>query len=109
MLAHSYYEAMDILVRICWPGFKVEPPCLTGVARIAVTGNVVCNMWATHNIMREDVEIFRNEGELIATFRGLADTLKLNDRDRRALFGAVQHWVSRDDRIAPSVEYSGRA
>lgn len=110
MLAHSYYEAMDVLLRVLFgKDFKITPPCFTGTARLTIAGTVVCDMLTSSGLLLQGVRVFDSEHHLVGVYRYLADDLKLNDDDRRALFVAVQRWVSRDDRIKPSVDYAGRA
>jgi len=108
VLAHSYYEAMDVLMRVALPGVKVQPPCLTGTGYIDVSGKVICDMRSKAGLICPCI-VFDSEAELVGEFRRLADRMKLSDADRRELFAAVSRWVSQDQRIKPSVEYSGRA
>lgn len=101
VLAHSYFEALDILMRVVFPGVKIAPPCFTGTAHITDTGRVVCNMIDADGAMIIGVTVFEREDQLTGEFRRMADRLKLNDGERKALFEAVQDWVVADHRIKP--------
>jgi hypothetical protein len=105
MLAHTYYEVMDVLLRIVFPGIVVKPPCFTGTASITHDGRVICNMLDRDGDLIIGVTIFASEDKFVLAFRRLADRLKLDDDDRKALFEAVQNWVTADHRIKPSVEH----
>jgi hypothetical protein len=106
MLAHTYYEAMDVLLRVVLPGVSITPPCLTGTARIAHTGKVMCSAIDENGIFNLGIPVFDSEDELTGEFRKIADKLKLTDDERVELFKAVQNWVTADYRIKPSVEHS---
>lgn len=43
--------------------------------------------------------------DYIANFRGLADALKLNDKDRLAMFAKVKQWISVDARLHKGVDF----
>jgi hypothetical protein len=42
-------------------------------------------------------------GELVVNFRGLADHLKLNDKDRKEMFDALRKWIVKDYRAVSDV------
>ncbi len=110
VLAHSYYEAMETMLRLVFPGFKrLNCPLLTGTAKVMPAGQIVCDMHKTPSTVLRNVLLYDSQDELIDEFRGMADKMKLNDQDRIDMFAAVQRWVSQDRRLAPSVEYAGRA
>ena len=49
--------------------------------------------------MKRNVKVFDTEGELIREFRTLADKLKLDDDDRKAMTDTVKKWLIADHRI----------
>lgn len=106
MLANMYFEAMDVLLRVAFPGFvQIRPPLYTGHATIKRTGQVVCDyMDRDQNVLR-NVLVYDSEDDLIKEFRDIADRLKFSDADRAAMFAMIKKWVSRDERIGPSVEF----
>ena len=109
-LAHSYFEAMETLLRMAYPGFvKVQPPLYSGPATIRSTGQITCTYIARNFEERHNVLVYDSEDDLLKEFRELADKLKLKDHEREEMFATIKRWVTRDDRIAPTVEYSGKA
>ncbi len=110
ILAYSYYEAMDILCRVVWPGFiKLKPPLLSGPGKIVGTGQVVCDMVDAAGYITRNVAVYESEDELKSEFRRIADALALEDEQRTEMFDAIKRWVAADYRIAPNVEYAGNA
>lgn len=105
VLAHSYDEAMPVLLRVVFPGFEgLRPPLLCSAGKIAKTGSVVADVIRRDGSRVKETVLFRNELALQSAFRRLADTLKLSDDDRRELFGAVQRWVVADRRLDPTMD-----
>lgn len=75
-----------------------HPPRFGKVATINKDGIIITNM------QNKDGEIFPNHSlgnvkTVIDNFRGLADELKLNDRDRRAMFDELRKWFIKDERV----------
>jgi hypothetical protein len=101
VLAHSYFDALDVLIRVVYPNLKIKPPCWTGTAHVTKDGRVVCNMIDGDGAMIIGVTVFEREDQLTGEFRRMADRLRLDDTERRALFDAVQMWVVADHRIGP--------
>lgn len=100
MLANMYFEAMDVLLKVAFPGFtQVNPPLFTGHAKIATTGAVVCDYMDRDRSIYRDAIAYGSEDEMIREFRDIADRLKFSDEDRKAMFAMIKRWVSRDDRI----------
>lgn len=106
MLANMYFEAMDVLLRAAFPGFvQIRPPLYTGHATIKRTGQVVCDYMDRDQNVYRNVIVYDSEDDLIKEFRDIADRLKFSDSDREAMFAMIKKWVSRDERIGPSVEH----
>ena len=78
-------------------------PFFTGGATIVNSGQVVCDMnvgrLGDRLKVRRNVKVFDTEGELIREFRTLADKLKLDDDDRKAMTDTVRKWLIADHRI----------
>lgn len=78
-------------------------PHYTGGATIVNSGQVVCDMnvgrLGERMKVRRNVKVFDTEGELIREFRTLADQLKLDDDDRKAMTDTVKKWLIADHRI----------
>lgn len=105
MLANLYLEAMEVLLRIVFPGFvQINPPIYTGFARILKDGRVVCDYIDRDYQKVQHALVYETEAELIKQFRDIADRLKFSDRDRKAMFADLKRWVSRDDRIKPEMD-----
>ena len=104
-LAHSYDDAMPVLLRVAFPGFKsIQPPFLVTAGRIAKTGAVVANMAMSDGTIIKDYVLWQTERSLRDAFRRLADRLKFNDKDRTEMFKCVQRWVVADRRLDPTMD-----
>lgn len=101
MLAHSYEAGMWPLMIVTFPGFvSIVPPFVITCAKISRQGRVYLDMTTKgYDVIR--VIAFASEREMEGEFRKLADLLKLNDADRREMFGAVKRWIVADYRIDP--------
>jgi hypothetical protein len=99
VLRNEYNEHMPVLLRIAFPNFvDVSLPTLIGCAAIARNGKVICRIMKRDHSL--DVEaIYDSQEQLRVEVARLADTLKLLDTERVALFEAVQRWVVMDARI----------
>lgn len=105
VLAHSYDDAMPVLLRVVIPNFEgIRPPFICSAAKIAKTGAIVADVATSIGTIAKDTVIARSSASLRSTFRRLADELKLADDDRRELFGAVQRWVVADRRLDPNMD-----
>ena len=104
VLFFNYGEAMQVLLRVVYPGFRdLKFPYYASGATIVKSGQVVCDL-ATDRVANfilttRNALVYDSEAELIKEFRDLADRLKLNDNDRVAMTTAVQNWVVADHRI----------
>ena len=105
VLAHTYDDAMPVLLRIAFPGFtSIQPPFLCTCGKIAKTGAIVADVVQRDGTIEKDVAIYKNEIELRDDFRRLADELKLDDGDRVEMFKCVQRWVVADRRLDPTFD-----
>lgn len=105
MIAHSYYEAVPVLMRVAFANFrKLQPPCWSGPATIVHTGQVVCTYIDGAGRETKNVRVYDSEDVLIKDFRDLADDIKFDDDDRKAMFACLKRWVSRDNRLKAAVE-----
>ena len=83
-----------------------KPPRFGRVAYINADGIIFTNM------QNKDGEIFPNHclGDVqvvVDNFRGLADHLKLNDKERREMFSELGKWFVHDARANASKEQRG--
>ncbi len=112
VLANLYYDhgAFEILMRVAFPDFiQIKPPIYSGFATIKRTGHVVCDYIDSDHTIYRNVVVYDSEERMVTKFRRLADSLKLSDADRTAMFRDLKKWVSRDERIGPSVEHKHEA
>lgn len=104
-LAHSYDDAMPVLMRIAFPGFtSIKPPFLCTCGKIGKAGAIVADMVTPDGAIIKDYVLWPSELHLRDAFRKLADRLKLNDKDRIELFRCVQRWVVADRRLDPNMD-----
>jgi hypothetical protein len=104
VLFYSYSEAMEVLLRVIYPGFReLRFPFYTSGATVVKTGKVVCDLatarFGSHLVTARNTLVYESEGELIKEFRDLADRLKFTDAERVQMTTAVQNWVVADLRI----------
>ncbi len=100
MIAHNWYEQLDVLCRVVWPGFKkMNLPCLQGPAKIARTGQVYCDMINSREERVPHCVLFASETEMRDFWRRLADDLKFTDSERADMFRGIQNWVVADYRV----------
>lgn len=105
MLAHSYDDAMPVLMRVAFPGFtSIVPPFLCTAGKVEKTGAIVADMVTSDGQIVKDVALFRSELAMRDAFRRLADSMKLDDRDRIEMFKCVQRWVVADRRLDPMMD-----
>lgn len=110
VLAHSYDEAMPVLLRVVFPGFAgLKPPGLISAGKISQSGRVVADMVDRNGFRHRNSVLFSSKAAMQSAFRKLADRLKLSDSDRKEMFAAVQAWVVCDYRRNPrNVEEENR-
>ena len=104
-LAHTYDDAMPVLLRVAFPGFtSIRPPFLCTAGKIAKTGAIVADMVTPDGRIIKDYVLWQTERSLRDAFRRLADRMKLSDPDRTEMFRCVQRWVVADRRIDPTMD-----
>jgi hypothetical protein len=97
---HSYGRAMPVLLQLIYSGFTdITRPFFIGGANVLKNGKVACRLIKSGSDVPEWVIVYDHEHELIKAFRDLADELKLNDKERVELTGAVKRWVVADLRV----------
>lgn len=100
VLYHAVPDAMPVLIYITFGGhFAPARPFLIGPAKIHISGKVACAVVRGASNQPKWEAIYDSQEKLVAEFRGLADRLKLNDRDRIDLMAAVAKWIVADLRI----------
>ena len=104
MLAHTYDEAMPVLLRVAFPGFtSIAPPFLTTCAKIDKTGALVADVAGRTGSVEKDVAIFASAADMQGQMRRLADELKLPDDQRVEMFNVAQRWIVADRRLDPTM------
>lgn len=105
VLAHSYDDAMPLLLRVVFPGFtSIVAPFLGSAGKVAKGGQIVADMVTKDGQIIRNAVLFSSQRELESEFRSLADREKLTDAERVELFGAVQRWVVCDFRLDPTMD-----
>lgn len=104
VLCHNYEEAARWLYDLIFPGGIVVPaPYLESAGRVAKNGAIIAKLKERDGITRWRA-IYSSEIALRDDFRRLADHLKLSDKDRTELFGAVKRWLVADRRLDPNMD-----
>lgn len=107
VLAHSFPEAMDTLLRVVIPGWDGKPlgPYLVTAGKVAKNGTVVADVaFPKSGRIEKDAVLYLSEVHLRDDMRRLADKLKLADRDRVEFFTAIKNWVVADRRLDPTFD-----
>jgi hypothetical protein len=106
VLAHVYdADILLVMLHIVFPGFEgLNPPALITAAKISKTGAVVADVALRDGTIVRDAVIFRDEMEMQSEFRRLADSMKLDDADRKELFACALKWVVADRRLDPTFD-----
>lgn len=100
VLMHGYSQAMPVLLRVAFPGFRdIVMPFISSSATIVKSGKVVADITSSRLLPPKPTVLFDSEAELIKDFRDLADRLALPDKDRLDLMAAVKRWVVADLRV----------
>jgi hypothetical protein len=110
MLAHTYDEAMPVLLRVveprCWDASRqsLRTPFLCSIAKINHSGRIVADaVMGDYQLPQRDTVIFVNEADLQRECRILADKVKLNDQERVEFFKVAKRWVAADRRLDPAM------
>ncbi len=105
VLAHTFDEAMPVMLRVAFPGFmSITPPFLSTCGKVGKHGEILADVVNNNDTISKDVCVYRNEIDLRDDFRRVADNLKLNDYDRKEMFMCVRKWVVADRRIDPTMD-----
>jgi len=106
MLAHSFDDAMPVLLECVFPGFRsITTPFICSHAKIDKCGHIVANVvWADWEPVSKDQIIFRDLRQFQSTLRKWADRLKFSDTDRVQLFDCARKWVTADMRLDPEMD-----
>lgn len=105
VLAHSFDDAMPILLRVVFPGFtSIQAPFLCSAGKIAKSGHVMADMVTKDGQIVKNQALFMNTRTMERAFRKLADALSLSDEERIAMFAAAKAWVVCDYRLDPNMD-----
>lgn len=105
VLAHTYDEAMFVVMRVAFPGFtSIVPPFLCTAGKIAKTGAVIADVVQRNGTITKNTVLYKNDKKLRDDFRRLADKLRLGDQDRLELFSALRRWIVCDYRLDPTMD-----
>jgi len=105
VIAHSFDEAMPVLLRVVHPGFtSISAPFYCSAAKIDKAGRIVADLVTRDGLILKDTVVFKSQTEMRDCFRRVADMLKLSDRDRLEFFTALRKWVVADRRLDPTMD-----
>ena len=104
LLADNYDETMPFLLVAVEGDFGIKAPFYCSNPKIDKRGCIVADLIMPDGFKYKNSVIFLNEDQMQATFRKLADRLKLDDAERIDLFIAVRHWVKADQRLDPAFD-----
>lgn len=106
MLAHSFDEAMPVLLRVLYPGFEsIRTPFICSHGKINKRGQIIADVvWEDWCPPTKDWVIFENTQHLQSRMRKVADKLKLKDDDRVQFFTMAKRWVTADMRLDPNMD-----
>lgn len=97
VLIMSYAKAFQTLLRVC--GYRdISRPFLSSGATIQLSGQLVCDVTEKSGLVAPAV-VYESTDELNKDMRGLADRLKLSDKERVEFTAAIQKWVVADLRV----------
>lgn len=104
MLAHSFDEAMPVLLTAVYGRIGIELPGLCSAGRINKAGRIVADLALRDGRIVKDHRIFMSERAMRDVLRRLADKLKLDDGDRLQFFICARKWVVADRRLDPNMD-----
>jgi hypothetical protein len=105
VLAHSFDEAMPVLLRVVYPGFEsISAPFYCSAAKINKFGVVVADVVTKTGEIVKDSPVFENERLMREMFAALADRIQLADADRKQLYACVNRWIVADQRLDPTFD-----
>lgn len=105
VLAHTYDDAMHVVMRVAFPGFtSITAPFLCTAGKVAKNGVVMADVVQRDGTISKNVGLYRNTLKLRDAFRRLADRLKLDDQERIEMFSALKRWLVCDYRLDPTMD-----
>lgn len=104
VFADNYDDALPFLLAAVYGDPGVRAPFYCSNPKINKRGMIVADLIMPDGFKYKDAVIFISTLQMEATFRKLADRLKLDDGERLDLFVAVRHWVKADQRLDPAMD-----
>lgn len=104
LLADNYDETLPFLLAAVFGYWHITAPFYCSNPKINKTGCIVADLIMPDGFKYKSAVIFLSESQMEATFRRLADRLKLSDGERIDLFNAARHWVKADMRLDPAFD-----
>lgn len=104
VLAHSFDEALPVLLRVVFPGFRaIGTPFFCTAARIAKTGDVMADLITRDGRRLKNQKVFSSTRQMESRFRRIADAARLEDAGRAEFIDAAKRWVVCDYRLDPTM------
>ncbi|WP_316176252.1 hypothetical protein [Bradyrhizobium sp. SZCCHNRI1073] len=104
VFADNYDETLPFLLHAVTGTMSVQTPFYCTNPKINKRGHIVADLLGSDGFRYRDAAIFLSTAQMEATFRRLADRLKLSDDDRLDLFICARHWVKADQRLDPTMD-----
>lgn len=105
ILAHSWPDGIQTLLMVVYPGHEgLTPPFYASAGSIAVSGQVVADMACGVGDVVKNSLVYDTKDAYQSDMRRVADSAKLNDKERMQFFETVRRWIVADRRVGPHGE-----
>ena len=105
LFAEVHDDAFPFLMRAVFPEWHgVYAPFICSAPKIDKAGRIIADVVKKGGAKSKGHVVFDSEDQMQTQFRRLADWLKLDDKDRVAMFDAVRAWVKADMRLDPTMD-----
>lgn len=104
LLADNYDETLPFLLHAVYGSTAIMAPFYCSNPVIDKRGLIVADLIGPDGFKYKNAVIFTSSMQMEATFRKLADRLRLDDAERVDLFVCARHWVKADQRFDPNFD-----
>ena len=104
MLAHSYPDDFELFLRGAYGTSLLARPFYCSCGHIMRNGTIAADIVPKEGGKLWKQPVFQNTQRMQDVLRWLADKIKLDDKDRVALFDCAKKWIVADWRVGPNGE-----